>query len=162
MTLDSLPPEIRAIVHYLAISAERIEGRPLGRELVVDLNAAAQAICDAVAIRSPQTAPRTADEIRASLTEVTDSNQREAHAESIMALTPEHRFFSAGPATATWTNARGVWQLTLNYRDIGYQPVVTVVMPLMGTMVTVPLPDHSVAYLRAMLVILGAIEPDHD
>jgi hypothetical protein len=48
MTLDVLPAEIRAIIHDLATSAERIEGRPAGRELVVDLNAAAQAVVDAV------------------------------------------------------------------------------------------------------------------
>ena len=50
MTLDVLPAEIRAIIHDLATSAERIEGRPAGRELVVDLNAAAQGIADAVAV----------------------------------------------------------------------------------------------------------------
>lgn len=56
MTLDDLPDAVRAIIHDLATSAERIAGSPPGRELVVDLNAAAQAIADAVAVAAEEIA----------------------------------------------------------------------------------------------------------
>lgn len=101
-------------------------------------------------------APRTIDEVRAAVAVMEASNLREAHADSIVALTPAHRFLSPGPMTVTWTNARGLWHLTLDYRDLGYRPIIHVTMPLLGT--PIPLPDHDVDYVRAMLVILGGID----
>lgn len=106
--------------------------------------------------------PRTFDEADKALSSLKDQDQRIAYVDSIIALAPPHRAIVTSPYGAMWTNHRGLWTLTVNMRDVGYQPIVHITMPLAESIVTVPLPDHDVDYVRAMLVILGGIEPSEE
>jgi hypothetical protein len=104
--------------------------------------------------------PRPVDEVLASLVELTDTDQRAAYITSIAGLTPAHRAHTDPPHGVMWTNARGLWKLTINFRDMGYQPVIQIDMPMPGGKTTLPLPDHDIDYVRAALTILGAVEPE--
>lgn len=134
--------------------AERIEGRPVGRELVVDVNAAVVALrCVGRYALVPPRPIEVIAEVNASMAGITGHDQVSRLMEQVDALMPAHvhRDYNV---TWHWSTPRGLWSLRADTRDAGYRGWFELIGPTGKWTIT----DPRVEHIRSVLIVLGAIE----